>query len=426
MKLKIVLLSALIFAGCSNKSPESLLPVSPVIEESNQSLITERIAKAKNEYTKSLKSFTDSKEKKLQERNQLFLDFKDRAQLYKALLASTENNAEVSSIISELVKQTNEHQLILTDIKKFNDSKISIEESNKELNEISSLTDEFILTKITELDLRDSLLKNISEHKNSSRFLILSFQNELTEDEIQALEDRIQDLEKVESIFAPFFTYKNVLDQSKQSLKKVDFSFLKEDHTVAALTHEDAFFKSLDQHLDSLETFEKDASIYLGNSDLNNLKLQRKKINSTLESVSQIKIFQEEMAQDRAKIRLIGYDFPKNIETIAEDNLKWQPKKIFLSRLFDHQGKWSLGYHIVGPRFNAVPTDHITLKNYYYELVNKDSFVHFEKVFGDAYYRLALYAGKYAIPPHVEKKYENQAILILKTYDLVSTYIESL
>ena len=132
------------------------------------------------------------------------------------------------------------------------------------------------------------------------------------------------------------------------------------------------------------------------------------------------------MAQDRAKIRLIGYDFPKNIETIAEDNLKWQPKKIFLSRLFDHQGQWSLGYHIVGPRFNAVPTDHITLKNYYYELVNKDSFVHFEKVFGDAYYRLALYAGKYAIPPHVEKKYENQAILILKTYDLVSTYIESL
>ncbi|MFT6069452.1 MAG: hypothetical protein ACJAT2_001267 [Bacteriovoracaceae bacterium] len=428
MKLKIFLLSALIITGCSKNNQEAPLSAPVLIEESNQSLVTERLEKAKNEYSKSLKAFTSSIEKKLAERDLLFIAFQEKANLYKNLLSSTENTADIESLNLEINTQKLQHDLVISDIKKLNDSKSELEESLKKIKSIEIKTDKFILTKITEQDLRDALLESITNYKHTAQFLTLSFKNEFSLNEVIKIEDQINELEKIEQIFVQYFKFKDVLEQSESNLTKVDFSFHSDDHTTAALTHEEKFFKALNQHIDSINTFQKDASIFLGKADLKKLNVQKQKISSDLNALDQIKVFLKEMADDRAKIRLIGYDFPKDIENISEDDLQWRSKEIYLHRLFDQRGQWFMGYHLVGPRFNAGPTDHITLSNYYYERVDKKSYIHFEKVFGDAYYRIGLYTGRYdkKIPKKNYNKYRNQAILIFDAYDLVSSYIESI
>jgi hypothetical protein len=429
MKLEIALLSALIITGCSKNNPEAPLPVSVIAEESNQSLVTERTKKAKNEYTKSLKAFTDSKDNKLSKRDFLFKDFIEKANLYKALLSNTQSNQELQNLNTEITKQEFQHELILTDIEKLNDSKESLEEVNTALKLISANTDGFILTKITEQDLRASLLENVSIYKNTSRFLLLSFKNEFTDNEILDLESKISELNSIEQVFAPLMVFKEVLNQSEINLGKVDFSFQTDDHTTAALTHEESFFKALEGHISSIETFKSDASIFLNRKENEVLNESISKIIKTLSSLKEIRDTQEAIVSDLKRIENLGYIFPKNIKDMPEDKLKWQEKEVYIfTGPLPKRIKWEIGFHRVNPLFNNnYPLEDIT-KYKLFERVNKKTYGAFDDAFGTAFSRLIVYRTTYdrLIPKHLDEKYFKIGLLVGLTYQEVDDYIETI
>ena len=61
----------------------------------------------------------------------------------------------------------------------------------------------------------------------------------------------------------------------------------------------------------------------------------------------------------------------KIIEELKEDELKWETKEVYVEETMPLKGEWQIGYHIVGPRSDARPEDHITHERYYYKLVTK-------------------------------------------------------
>ncbi len=429
MKIKIFLLSALIISGCSKNNSEAPLPGPVLSEESSQPLITERLKNAKIDYTKGLEDFTNSKEKKLAERESLFIAFLDKANLYKNLLSTTQDTTNIKKVELELIRQKYQHELILTDIKKLNDSKEALDEALQNLETISSKTDEFILTKITDLDLRDSLLEEISTYKNTTRFLTLSFKKEFDLNEIIKFENKVNELELIEQKFSDYFRYKEVLDQSEHALEKVDFSFLSDDHTTAALTHEEDFFKALNQHIESLDTFKKDASIYLNRKDIGFIKSSKSRVTQTLSLLNELRETQKNIKSDLKRIEYLGYIFPKDLSNIPKEKLKWKEQEVYIfTGVLPEKINWKIGFHRVDLLFNSnYPVE--TIKEFsLFEFVNKKTYSTFENVFGTAFSRLIVYRTTYdeLLPKHIDEKYFKMGLLIGLTYQEVDDYIESI
>ncbi|MCO4755244.1 MAG: hypothetical protein KC478_12235 [Bacteriovoracaceae bacterium] len=430
MKTYILLIFLATLVSCSKDSSGPVANTdSTQSEESTQAISLEAISKAKTSYESKLLAFRKASGEKLETQKLAFEDYQDKARDYLNLLRLASNNQlEVEKVTDILAEDLKAYQGIKGLLKKLNDSKIELNKAKEDLKKIKSQTNGFILSEITELGLRDQLLESTDTYRQSAQFLTLTFQNEFDQSDLDLIHITLQENDDIERIFAPYFQLKDALLNSKENLKKVDFSFDKEDHTVAGLTHTGYFFKALEDHIESIEDFQRDASIFLNIEDNKSLNQDKLKLSDTLSSLSEMRKVQNEIGSDLRKIWTLGYDLPDNIGSLKEDELKWKTKEVWVAETLPMKGEWQIGYHIAGQRYNSTPGDLITLKNHWYKLVDKETYPVFDDAFGTAFTRIVLYLSKYEkqMPKSKSQKYNNIGDLLMQTYGIVTDYIDSL
>jgi len=427
MKNQLILIFFLLAVGCSKNSPDpgAQAPTGPT--ETRETFSKETVQKAKANYLIKLEHFENSKTEKLIDQQSSFLAFeKDATHYINLLKLSNASQNDIDTIKAILSLKRERFEDIKSNLKKLNDSLTTLEESYRKLNKLKKETRDFQLTRITELGLRDLILETASIYTNTSTFLKLTFESELEQSQIETIDQTTAQNSQIESQFQPYFEFKNLLEKSNESLSKVGFSFAKEDHTREAISSSVTFYKVLEDHTESIETFKKDASIYLNSSDIHELNLSKNKIETTLKKLSDLRTMQSELSNDLQKVRLLGYDLPANIGELKEDELKWKTKTVFLAETLPMQGEWQIGYHIAGQRYNATPGDLITLNNHWYKLVDKETYPAFDDAFGTAFTRIVMYLTNYKgyFSKAQESRFININKLLLDTYTIVTDYIE--
>lgn len=289
MKIYTLILFTLIITSCSKDGPMPTGPGPDNTAETSERIALEEVNKLQQLYLSSQKTFNESKQERLQTQIDLFKQYQNNTKAYLNVLSIISNQDEKLKVQTAFEEDFNVYEGIKGLLEKYSESLDSLNSSYKEINQIQKKTDNFLLTKITELGIRDSLLESLSTYEQSAEYLRLTFSNEFNDDELENIHDRLQKNQEIQWLFVPYFNLLEVLDSAEETLEKVDFNINDTDHSVAALTHEEKFFKALEQYLESLEVFIKDASLYLDLKDLESLNALKLKVSSTLKDLSKLR-----------------------------------------------------------------------------------------------------------------------------------------
>lgn len=313
MKWLNILLFILVINGCSKGGQETSGPTPVSNEEVQESLSRDSLVEATKSYEQLLNAFNDSHSEPLEEQLSAFAAYQEQAKVLLNILAFfPEEITTIKEVTSLLEKNKEKYEGIKALLKKFTDSKETLFESQKKIRSIKVQTDDYQLSRITENDLRDTLLREMASYSQDANFLMLTFEKELSQKELELIKDQMIENSSTEEIFHPYFNFKETLQKSETSLTTVDLGFSREDHTVAALTYESTFFKTLEENIKSIETFKRDASIFLSDNDNKNLSQSKAFIESSITKLKEIREMQKELKSDLTKILLLGYTFPKN------------------------------------------------------------------------------------------------------------------